>query len=118
MSGYNLIRKIRYLEEECDKLGFMICQANLYIKDFGDVVALKARADCLPVYSRDAELFVGTLEDLERWIQGFQFARKYDSMLFGAKHEEKRVKKEVEFRHGRLVRQLKDLKGTDNEQEQ
>jgi len=118
MSGYTLICKIRQLEEECDKLGFQMCHARHYYREFGDVVALKPKADCLPVYSRDAELFVGSLADLERWVQGFQFARKYDSMLFGAKHEEKRVKKEVEFRHGRLVRQLKDLKGTDNEQEQ
>ena len=71
MSGYNLIRKIRYLEEECDKLGFMICHARHHINEFGDVLALKPKGDCLPIYSRDAELFIGTLEDLDRWIQGF-----------------------------------------------
>ena len=106
MSGYNLIRKIRYLEEECDKLGFQICQANHYIKDFGDVVALKPKADCLPIYSRDAELFVGTLEDLERWIQGFQFARKYDSMVMGKAHDARRDRREQDYRNERLLKQI------------
>lgn len=114
MSGYNLIRKIRYLEEECDKLGFMICQANHYIKDFGDVVALKPKADCLPIYSRDAELFVGTIEGLERWIQGFHFARKYDSLLLGNKHDVLRQRKEQDYRNKVL---LKQIKGEDKEYE-
>ena len=96
-----------------------MCQSHAYENVFGDVVAIKPKdIESLPLYSRDAEIFVGTLNDLERWLQGVEWARKYDSMLFGVKHDEKRVKKEVEFRHGRLVRQLKDLKGTGNEQEQ
>jgi len=110
MSGYNLIRKIKYLEEECDKLGFMICQANHYIKDFGDVVALKPKADCLPIYSRDAELFVGTLEQLERWLAGFHFARKYDSLLLGNKHDALRQRKEQDYRNKILIKQIKGEK--------
>jgi len=106
MSGYNLIRKIRFLEEECHKLGFQLCHARHHINDFGDVVALKARDECLPIYNRDAELFVGTLEDLERWIQGFQFARKYDSMILGKKHDALRDRKEQDFRNRRLLKQI------------
>ncbi len=107
MSGYNLIRKIKYLEEECYKLGFQLCHAQHYISDFGDVVALKPRHDCLPIYSRDAELFVGTIEDLERWIQGFQFARKYDSMLFGNKYDSQRDRKEQDYRNKLLLNMIK-----------
>ena len=114
MSGYNLIRKIHYLEEECDKLGFMICQARHYISDFGDVVALKPKADCLPIYSRDAELFVGTIEQLERWLAGFHFARKYDSLLLGNKHDALRQRKEQDFRNKQLIKQIK---GEDKEYE-
>ena len=97
MSGYNLIRKIRYLEEECHKLGFQLCPARHYMNEFGDVLALKPRHECLPIYSRDAELFVGTIEELERWIQGFHFARKYDSMLFGNKYDNQRDRKEQDY---------------------
>jgi hypothetical protein len=115
MSGYKLIRKIKYLEEECDKLGFMLCHARHYINDFGDVVALKPKADCLPIYSRDAELFVGTIEELERWIQGFQFARKYDSMLFGNKYDNQRDRKEQDYRNKLLLNMIKT--GKKNEQD-
>ena len=110
MSGYNLIRKIRYLEEECDKLGFMLCHAQHHINEFGDVLALKPKADCLPIYSRDAELFVGTIVDLERWIQGFHFARKYDSMLLGNKHDALRNRKEQDYRNKQLIKQIKGEK--------
>ena len=106
MSGYNLIRKIRYLEEECHKLGFQLCHAQYHTNDFGDVVALKARDDCLPIYSRDAELFVGTIEELERWIQGFQFARKYDSMVMGKAHDARRDRREQDYRNERLLKQI------------
>jgi hypothetical protein len=71
MSGYNLVRKIKFLEEECDKLGFIMCQAKHYIKEFGDVVAIKPKdIESLPPYSRDAEIFIGTINDLERWLEG------------------------------------------------
>ena len=106
MSGYNLIRKIRYLEEECHKLGFQLCHAQYHMNDFGDVVALRARDECLPIYSRDAELFVGTIEDLERWIQGFQFSRKYDSMVMGKAHDARRDRREQDIRNERLLKQI------------
>ena len=93
MSGYNLIRKVKYLEEECDKLGFRIGHSKLFHEEFGDVVALTPRDECLPVYSRDAEVFVGTLEALEHWLEGLHFARKYDSMLMGKNYDAQRQRK-------------------------
>ena len=110
MSGYNLIRKIKYLEEECHKLGFQITQAQHFNNEFGDVLALKPRDQCLPVYSRDAELFVGTIEDLERWIQGFHFARKYDSMVMGKGHDARRDRREQDYRNQRLLHLIKEGK--------
>ena len=111
MSGYNLVRKIKFLEEECDKLGFKMCQAQHFQKEFGDLLALKPKdIESLPPYSRDAEIFIGTLNDLERWLQGIEWARKYDRMLFGVKHDEKRVRKEQDFRNEVLVKILKSEK--------
>ena len=114
MSGYNLIRKIKILEEECSKLGFQLCQSKHYVNEFGDVVAVKPKdIESLPPYSRDAELFIGTLNDLERWLQGIEWARKYDRMLFGPKHDEKRVRKEQDFRNDVLVKTIKGEKNVD-----
>jgi hypothetical protein len=77
------------------------------MNEFGDVLALKPRHECLPIYSRDAELFVGTIQDLERWIQGFHFARKYDSMLFGNKYDNQRDRKEKDYRNKQLLEMVK-----------
>lgn len=110
MAGYNLIRQIRSLEEECDKLGFVLCPSKYhYDKEFGDVVAIQPKdQDSLPIYTRDAELFVGTINELARWIDGVKWARQYDGMLFGKKHDEKRERKEQDVRNNTLVRILKE----------
>lgn len=109
MSGYNLVLQIRRLEEECDKLGFVLCHSrHSGHRDFGDVVAVKAKdQDSLPIYARDAELFVGTLNDLGQWIKGIRWAREYDAMLFGRSHNQKRERKEQDWRNEQLLRMVK-----------
>jgi len=114
MSGYNTVLKIRRLEDELDKLGMVMCQASHYYRDFGDVVAVKPKdADSLPVYSRDAEFFIGTLEALETWIQGVQWARNYDRMVFGRRHEVNRERREQDYRNERLVTALSENHAAD-----
>ena len=105
MSGYNLVVKIRRLEQELDRLGLMMCPAANYYRDYGDVIAVCPKdAESLPIYSRDAELFVGTLEALEYWIQGIEWSRKYDSMLFGRRHAANRERREQNFRNQVLLK--------------
>lgn len=114
MSGYNLVIKIKSLEEECDRLGFMMCHSKLYNNEFGDVVALKCKdRESLPLYSRDAEIFIGTLSQLESWLQGFEVARKYDSMLFGNKHDSVRQRKEKDLVNKQLLKTIKEGKLVD-----
>lgn len=110
MSGYNFIQKIRKLELECDKLGFMMCHSKYsYNNEFGDVVAVKPKDEIvLPIYSRDAELFCGTISDLEVWLRGIRWSRDYDRMLFGKTHESKRERKEQDYRNQRLAKILKE----------
>lgn len=110
MSGYNTILRIRRLEDQVDKLGFRMGNSKHgnYRQEFGDVVALFPKEDCLPVYARDAELFAGTLEDLEVWIRGVEWARSYD-LLLQASDDKKRAKQEEKVRHEHLIRKLKDV---------
>lgn len=112
MSGYNLVRTVHILEEECDKLGFVMCHSkHRYGSEFGDVVAVKPKdQDSIPIYARDAELFIGTLNELSRWIEGIKWARQYDGMLFGKSHNEKRGRKEQDYRNKMLVNILKEEK--------
>ena len=111
MIGYNTILKIRKLEERCSNLGFMLCHAKHHMNhEFGDVVALKPKdIDSLPIYSRDAELFVGTLEELEYWLRGVEWSRQYDEML-KVSNSKKREDKEQLVRNRRLFAILKNEK--------
>jgi hypothetical protein len=101
MSGYSIVRKIRDLEERCDRLGFIMCSSRHAFH--GDVVALIPKDGSLPIYSRDAELFVGTLDQLEVWIRGIVWARDYDRMMFGKSHDKNRERKEQDERNRKLV---------------
>jgi hypothetical protein len=109
MSGYHTILRIRRLEEEIDKLGFRMGNPKHgnYRQEYGDVVALFPKGDCLPIYSRDAELFVGTLEEMEVWLRGWQQAYTYHNMLIGKTFETKVKRKEQDYRNNILINQIK-----------
>lgn len=110
MAGMNLISKIEYLKEECDKLGFVIGWSKSdYNKEFGDVVALYPKdTEALPTYSRDAQLFVGSIDHLAQFLRGVNWAREYDMLLFGVKHDDSRSNREQKVRNRALMNQLKD----------
>ena len=63
--------------------------------------------DALPIYNRDAELFVGSLERLEDWLAGVRWARDYDRML-KLSNETKRQAGEQQQRNRQLMRTLKE----------
>jgi hypothetical protein len=83
MSGYQTILRIRRIEETVAKLGFMLAKSRHgWDNSNPDMVALKPRDDdAVPGYSRDAEVFRGTLEELEVWLRGVEWARSYDRVL-------------------------------------
>lgn len=108
MSGYKTIQRIRELEQQIDELGFKFSSSKhgFYEKDFGDVVTLTPKdQDSLPIYARDAEMFVGTLEDVHVWLLGVHWARNYDMML-KLSNQKKRERKEQDVRNRRLLKQL------------
>lgn len=109
MSGIKFIQKLQRMTAILDKMGFCITSSRFggqyHVKD---VVALVPKdQDSLPLYNRDAEVFVGTLEEVENWIIGVQWARDYDCMLFGDKHDNKRQRKEQDYINKKLVEILK-----------
>jgi hypothetical protein len=114
MAGYNLIQEIRRLEEDCDRLGLMMCHAKHFYNEFGDVVAVKPKDDeALPLYSRDAEVFIGTIKDLQMWLRGIEWARGYDGMIFGKNHDKNRTVKEEKYRAGQTFKRLLEGKESD-----
>ena len=108
MAGWNTIRQIRRLEAQADKLGMQFA-AYKYDNNYGDNVALIPKDDnTLPIYTRDAQLFSGTLEGADYFMQGVEWARDYDRMVIDKKMDEKRERKEQDERNRILLRTLKD----------
>ena len=110
MAGYALVRKIKFLEEQLDKLG-MRWGHNRYgsAGDFDDTLSVMPKEGCLPHYARDAELFTGSIEGLQLWLQGIDWARRYDIIL-GLQTEQRRVRAEQNEHNKQLMKRLKDDK--------
>ncbi len=107
MAGWNQIQQVRKVEERADKLGLKFA-AYRHDDSFGANVALIPKdPDVLPIYSRDAELFAGTLEGAAYWMQGVMWAREYDRMVIDRKMDAKRARKEQDERNKQLIKMLK-----------
>jgi hypothetical protein len=110
MSGWNTIQRIKRIEETVDKLGFKFSKPK-----HGDwerqeqSISLVPKDDSLPMYSRDAELYIGSLELLETWLHGVEWARNYDLMC-KISDDNKRINAEQKERNRQLMRTLKEGK--------
>jgi hypothetical protein len=110
MSGWNTIQQVRKLEERADKLGLKF-GAYKHDDSFGANVALVPKdSDALPIYSRDAVMFAGTLEGAAYWMQGVMWAREYDRMAVDRNLDKKRERKEQDERNKQMVKILKEEK--------
>ena len=111
MSGWNTIQRIRRIEQQVDELGFKFNKAKHtdWSEDHGALSLVPKDHDALPIYSRDAELFVGSLERLEDWLAGVKWARDYDTML-RVSDDSKRARKEQDVRNKSLLTKIKESK--------
>jgi len=109
MAGFQMIQKIKRLEEELHVLGFRWAypKTGWGSSDEIDRVSVMPRDDELPVYRRDAALFTGTIHELDRWLQGVKWARDYD-MLMRVSSDKVREKKEQDLRNKNLVKLIKN----------
>jgi hypothetical protein len=111
MAGWNTIERIRNIEKRIDELGFKFAKSKHsdWSDDHGALSLKPKDPDALPIYSRDAELFIGSVERLEDWLSGVRWAREYDMML-KISNDEKRSKAEQKERNRQLMRTLKEGK--------
>ena len=92
--GVDIIERIDRVRAAVDRLGFRMGKTPFHAAADIDTITLYPKDNCLPVYSRDAALFTGTLLDLERWLAGLDWARQYDSYL-GAMSDKRRAQYEA-----------------------
>ena len=111
MSGWNTIQRLRRIEEQISYLGFKFSKSKHtdWTDDHGSLSLMPKDVDALPMYSRDAELFVGSLERLEDWLAGVEWARNYDRMC-KISDDEKRFKAEQKQRNRNLMQSIKEGK--------
>jgi hypothetical protein len=111
MSGWNTIQRIKRVEQAIDELGFKFSKSKHsdWTEDHGALSLVPKDHEALPIYSRDAELFVGSLERLEDWLAGVRWAREYDMML-KLTDEKKRTAAEQKEKNRILMRTLKEGK--------
>jgi hypothetical protein len=106
--GYDTILKLRRVEDECAKMGLRIGNPKGgWNRTYGEILAVFPTDDALPIYARDAELFVGNLDELNKWLQGAKWMHDYYMML-KLVNEKKVQKQEDHVRNERLVRKLKN----------
>jgi hypothetical protein len=110
MAGYQSVIEVHRLEERIDRLGFRMGHPKHggYSNEYGDQVALFPKDDCMPIYSRDAELYIGTLEGLRVWLDGWEKLQQYHRMLLGKNFEKQVLRKEQDYRNERLMTIVKE----------
>jgi hypothetical protein len=111
MSGWNTIQRMKRVEQAVDELGFKFSKSKHsdWTEDHGALSLVPKDSEALPIYSRDAELFVGSLERLEDWLAGVKWARDYDMML-RLSSDTKRARKEQDERNKKLLTSIKESK--------
>ena len=93
--GMNTIERIDQVRELADFFGFRL--GRRLHSSFGDnidVISLYPKDSRLPIYSRDSCLFTGSLSDIENFLDGIRWARKYDDMI-GAMSDKRREQYEA-----------------------
>ena len=108
MSGYNNILKVRRFEERVHGMGLRIGYPRYRTGADGDMLSLMPRDHEWPLYSRDAELFIGTIDSATSWLDGLEFARNYDDMLKVCSRT-KRERKEQDYRNKELLKAIKEV---------
>lgn len=104
MTGYNDLLRIRRIEEHATKMGFRMAFPS-YGYRYDDGVALIPADDHWPIFARDANVFVGTLEEAENWLNGIEWGFNYLKML-RVTTDQKIARKEQDYRNTVLAATL------------
>ena len=108
MSGWNTIKNLRDIEARADLLGMKLAPYR-HDDRHGEHVALVPKDQyALPIYTRDAQLFAGTLEGADYWMRGVEWARDYDRMVIDKNINKKLELKEQDERNRQLIEIIKN----------
>lgn len=86
MSGYSTYTRWQRIEAQAKQLGFRLANPKHGhwgggAQDGIDQVALYPDGEELPVYTRDADIYTGTFNQVETFLNGWARAQQYDMIL-------------------------------------
>ncbi len=103
--GFGAIIRLRRIEARANELGFRFAHSKYGSREI-DVIALYPIDDKLPPYARDAELFVGDLDEVNSFLIGMDFMANYYRQL-RIITDAKVQRGEELVREGHLIQKLK-----------
>ena len=118
MTSLKRLQQIESLQRQLEAQGMRVEVRNMNMvfpnSQEVEIVAVYPSVTGLPHYARDAELFIGTLDDVQLWISGVQWLTAYYNLLGidnGAKREQKeQAERERQLLHALGTGQLPKLK--------
>jgi hypothetical protein len=100
------VQRVKKVEAMANELGFVFTAGTYGYNSESSMIVLKPKDDCLPHYSRNAELFSGSVESIDSWLRGIKWARQYDEVL-KLSSDKKRTDKEQAEKNKQLMRTIK-----------
>lgn len=99
MIGYDTLIKIEDVKTRAAKLGFALTRDHYHTSG----IALRPVDDELPIYSRDAMLMHGDLDQIDHFLLGIEWTKKYLIQQLRVTSEEKITRKEQDYRNRRML---------------
>jgi hypothetical protein len=106
VAGWQLLKSFRDVEERANKIGLKFAPSKYSGMEF-DTIALMPLDEHLPVYNREAEIFQGTLQDIDKWLRGVEWARNYDDIMKVSTHD-KRQTAESKYQQRELLKVIRE----------
>jgi hypothetical protein len=112
-TNWNTVQLIRNVEAGANSMGFELAPGrDTWGSNSGTLIYVVPLDDKLPHYSRGAEIFQGTIEDISIWLKGIRHAREYDEMI-KLSNNTKRIEREQIECNRQLMQMVKTGKKID-----
>ena len=112
-TSWSKLQQIKRVVANANRLGFdLTAGRDTWQDQGGNLIYLVPLDDKLPHYSRGAEIYQGTIEDISIWLDGLKWAREYDEML-KLSTDKKRAERENVERNKQLMQMVKTGKKVD-----
>lgn len=106
MTGYATIHHVSKVTNSLADLGLQLTRSRHSRSENNEKdIAVIPLNNGVPIYNREVEICVGSLEHISAWIEGVKWARRYDEKC-GLKSDQRRPQAEQHILEGQLIEAL------------